>query len=125
MNVSHASKQGFGKDCTINISNIHKVMKLTELSRAYKMPFRLTFIHLKKGFDFVETDAVMATPDDQGVPTQCFRIVRELYSNFTTQSRHSSTTSPSMLREGSDKAIPARQSYLAPFSSIALMMMTL
>ncbi|EPB78847.1 hypothetical protein ANCCEY_02024 [Ancylostoma ceylanicum] len=49
------------------------------------MPLCLTFIDLRKAFDTVETEAVLEALDSQGVPTQCIRIFRELYSNFTTR----------------------------------------
>ncbi|KAK6767165.1 hypothetical protein RB195_026461 [Necator americanus] len=48
------------------------------------MPFCLTFIDLKKAFDSVETEAVVEALDNQGVPTQYMKVLRELYSNFTT-----------------------------------------
>ncbi|KAK6744295.1 hypothetical protein RB195_011164 [Necator americanus] len=66
------------------IDHIHTVSKLIEVSREYKMPLCLTFIDLKKAFDSVETEAVVEALDNQGVPTQYMKILRELYSNFTT-----------------------------------------
>ncbi|KAK6761321.1 hypothetical protein RB195_022400 [Necator americanus] len=48
------------------------------------MPLCLTFIDLKKAFDSVETEAVVEASDNQGVPTQHIKVLRELYSNFTT-----------------------------------------
>ncbi|KAK6761433.1 hypothetical protein RB195_022484 [Necator americanus] len=48
------------------------------------MPLCLTFIDLKKAFDSVETEAVVEALDNQGVPTQHIKVLRELYSNFTT-----------------------------------------
>ncbi|KAK6760678.1 hypothetical protein RB195_021946 [Necator americanus] len=48
------------------------------------MPLCLTFIDLKKAFDSVETEAVVEALDNQGVPTQYIKVLRELYSNFTT-----------------------------------------
>ncbi|KAK6752702.1 hypothetical protein RB195_003863 [Necator americanus] len=48
------------------------------------MPLCLTFIGLKKAFDSVETEAVVEALDNQGVPTQYIKVLRELYSNFTT-----------------------------------------
>ncbi|KAK6756793.1 hypothetical protein RB195_014925 [Necator americanus] len=64
--------------------HIHTVSKLIEVSREYKMPLCLTFIDLKKAFDSVETEAVVEALDNQGVPTQYIKVLRELYSNFTT-----------------------------------------
>uniref|UniRef100_A0A7I5E6J0 Reverse transcriptase domain-containing protein n=1 Tax=Haemonchus contortus TaxID=6289 RepID=A0A7I5E6J0_HAECO len=49
------------------------------------MPLRLTFIDLKKAFDTVETEAVIEALGNQGVPTQCIRMLRELYDSFTTK----------------------------------------
>ncbi|KAK6763572.1 hypothetical protein RB195_024047 [Necator americanus] len=66
------------------IDPIHTVSKLIEVSREYKMPLCLTFIDLKKAFDSVETEAVVEALDNQGVPTQYIKVLRELYSNFTT-----------------------------------------
>ncbi|KAK6742512.1 hypothetical protein RB195_010028 [Necator americanus] len=66
------------------IDHIHTVSKLIEVSREYKMPLCLTFIDLKKAFDSVETEAVVEALDNQGVATQCIKVLRELYSNFTT-----------------------------------------
>ncbi|KAK6762791.1 hypothetical protein RB195_023483 [Necator americanus] len=43
-----------------------------------------TFIDLKKAFDSVETEAVVEALNKQGVPTQYIKVLRELYSNFTT-----------------------------------------
>ncbi|KAK6749172.1 hypothetical protein RB195_001650 [Necator americanus] len=48
------------------------------------MPLCLTFIDLKKAFDSVETEAVVEALDNQGVPTQYIKVLRELYNNFTT-----------------------------------------
>ncbi|KAK6767035.1 hypothetical protein RB195_026540 [Necator americanus] len=48
------------------------------------MPLCLTFIDLKKAFDSVETEAVVEALDNQGVPTQYIKVLRELYTNFTT-----------------------------------------
>ncbi|KAK6764911.1 hypothetical protein RB195_025013 [Necator americanus] len=48
------------------------------------MPLCLTFIDLKKAFDSVEMEAVVEALDNQGVPTQYIKVLRELYSNFTT-----------------------------------------
>ncbi|KAK6727922.1 hypothetical protein RB195_005532 [Necator americanus] len=70
---------GFRKGFS-TIDYIHTVSKLIEASREYKMPLCLTFIELKKTFDSVETEAL----DNQGVPTQYIKVLRELYSNFTT-----------------------------------------
>ncbi|KAK6737388.1 hypothetical protein RB195_019846 [Necator americanus] len=42
------------------------------------------FIDLKKAFDSAETEAVVEALDNQGVPTQYIKVLRELYSNFTT-----------------------------------------
>ncbi|KAK6740233.1 hypothetical protein RB195_008606 [Necator americanus] len=74
---------GFRKGFS-TIDHIHTVSKLIEVSREYKMPLCLTFIDLKKAFDSVETEAVVEALDNQGVPTQYIRVLRELYSNFTT-----------------------------------------
>ena len=49
------------------------------------MPLCLTFIDLKKAFDSVETEAVIEALGNQGIPTQYIKILRELYSNFTTK----------------------------------------
>ncbi|KAK6762527.1 hypothetical protein RB195_023303 [Necator americanus] len=49
------------------------------------MPLCLTFIDLKKAFDSVETEAVVEALDNQGIPTQYIKVLRELYSNFTTR----------------------------------------
>ncbi|KAK6756284.1 hypothetical protein RB195_014593 [Necator americanus] len=74
---------GFRKGFS-TIGHIHTVSELIEVSREYKMPLCLTFIDLKKAFDSVETEAVMEALDNQGVPTQYIKVLRELYSNFTT-----------------------------------------
>ncbi|KAK6731323.1 hypothetical protein RB195_007659 [Necator americanus] len=74
---------GFRKGFS-TIDHIHTVSKLIEISREYKMPLCLTFIDLKKAFDSVETEAVVEALDNQGVPTQYIKVLRELYSNFTT-----------------------------------------
>ncbi|KAK6734142.1 hypothetical protein RB195_017738 [Necator americanus] len=72
---------GFRKGFS-TIDHIHTVSKLIEVSREYKMPLCLT--GLKKAFDSVETEAVVEALDNQGVPTQNIKVLRELYSNFTT-----------------------------------------
>ncbi|KAK6763720.1 hypothetical protein RB195_024157 [Necator americanus] len=74
---------GFRKGFS-TIGHIHTVSKLIEVSREYKMPLCLTFTDLKKAFDSVETEAVVEALDNQGVPTQYIKVLRELYSNFTT-----------------------------------------
>ncbi|KAK6742749.1 hypothetical protein RB195_010174 [Necator americanus] len=82
MKDSHASKQGFEKDSARLTTST--VSKLIEVSREYKMPLCLTFIDLKKTFDSVETEVVVEALDNQGAPTQYIKVLRELYSNFTT-----------------------------------------
>uniref|UniRef100_A0A7I4Y071 Reverse transcriptase domain-containing protein n=1 Tax=Haemonchus contortus TaxID=6289 RepID=A0A7I4Y071_HAECO len=67
------------------IDHIHTLTRLIEVSREYKIPLCLTFIDLKKAFDTVETEAVIEALDNQGVPTQYIRMLRELYDNFTTR----------------------------------------
>ncbi|KAK6737650.1 hypothetical protein RB195_020018 [Necator americanus] len=74
---------GFRKGFS-TIDHIHTVSKLFEVSREYKMPLCLTFIDLKKAFDSVENEAVVEALDNQGIPTQYIKVLRELYSNFTT-----------------------------------------
>ncbi|KAK6727658.1 hypothetical protein RB195_005384 [Necator americanus] len=76
-------RAGFRKGSS-TIDHIHTFSKLIEVSREYKMPLCLTFIDLKKPFDSVETDAAVETLDNQGVPTQYIKLLRELCSNFTT-----------------------------------------
>ncbi|KAK6765033.1 hypothetical protein RB195_025101 [Necator americanus] len=41
-----------------------------KVSREYKMSLCLTFIDLKKAFNSIETEAVMETLDNQGVPSE-------------------------------------------------------
>ncbi|KAK6748822.1 hypothetical protein RB195_001446 [Necator americanus] len=67
------------------IDHINTVSKLIEVSREYKIPLCLTFIDLKKAFDSVETEEVMEAFDNQGVPIQYIKVLRELYSDFTTR----------------------------------------
>ncbi|KAK6726483.1 hypothetical protein RB195_004670 [Necator americanus] len=74
---------GFRKGFS-TIENIRTVSKPIEVSREYKVPLCLTFIDLKKAFNSVETEAVAEALDNQGVPTQCIKVLGELYSNFTT-----------------------------------------
>ncbi|KAK6739382.1 hypothetical protein RB195_008078 [Necator americanus] len=76
-------RAGFRKGFS-TIDHIHTVSKLTEVSREYKMPLCLTFIDLKEVFDSVEMEAVVEALDNQGVPTQYIKVLRELYGNFTT-----------------------------------------
>ncbi|KAK6765743.1 hypothetical protein RB195_025572 [Necator americanus] len=45
----------------------------------------LTFIDLKKAFDSAETEAVMEDLDIQGIPAPYLKVLRELYSKFTTR----------------------------------------
>ncbi|KAK6761432.1 hypothetical protein RB195_022485 [Necator americanus] len=83
MQGQSCEQAGFRKGFS-TIDHIHTVSKLIEVSREYKMPLCLTFIDLKKAFDSVETEAVVEALDNQGVPTQHIKVLRELYSNFTT-----------------------------------------
>nr|CDJ81081.1 RNA-directed DNA polymerase (reverse transcriptase) domain containing protein [Haemonchus contortus] len=75
---------GFRRGFSV-INHIHTLTWLIKVSREYKMPLRLTFIDLKKAFDTVETEAVIETLGNQGVPTQYIRMLRELYDNFMTR----------------------------------------
>ncbi|KAK6765149.1 hypothetical protein RB195_025187 [Necator americanus] len=74
---------GFRKGFS-TIGHIHTVSKLIEVSREYKMSLCLTFIDLKKAFDSAETEAVVDALDNQGIPAQYIKVLRELYRNFTT-----------------------------------------
>ncbi|KAK6764931.1 hypothetical protein RB195_025027 [Necator americanus] len=74
---------GFRKGSS-TVDQIHIVLELIEVSREYKLSLCLTLIDLKETFDSIETDAVVEGLDDQGIPTQYIKVLRELYSNFTT-----------------------------------------
>ncbi|KAK6764498.1 hypothetical protein RB195_024719 [Necator americanus] len=82
MKDSHASKQGFEKD-SARLTTF-TLCRNSSRSREYKMMLCLIFIDLKKAFDPVEMEAVVEALDNQGVPTQYIKVLRELYSNFTT-----------------------------------------
>ncbi|KAK6749776.1 hypothetical protein RB195_002031 [Necator americanus] len=73
---------GFRKGFS-TIDHIHTVSKLIEVSREQKMSYCLIFIDLKKASDSIETEAVVEALDNQGVPTQYIKVLRELHSNFT------------------------------------------
>ncbi|KAK6753942.1 hypothetical protein RB195_013124 [Necator americanus] len=47
------------------------------------MPLCLTIIELEKASDSVETEVVVEAFDNQGIPTQYIKLLRELCSNFT------------------------------------------
>uniref|UniRef100_A0A0K0CZX0 Reverse transcriptase domain-containing protein n=1 Tax=Angiostrongylus cantonensis TaxID=6313 RepID=A0A0K0CZX0_ANGCA len=64
---------------------IHTIIRPTEVSREYKRPLCLTFIDLQKDFESNEIEAVIEALGSQGVPTQCIKIFRKLYKNFTTK----------------------------------------
>ncbi|KAK6748081.1 hypothetical protein RB195_000978 [Necator americanus] len=82
MKDSHASKQGFEKEFS-TIDHIHTVSKLIKVSR--ERGAALSYLHrLEEGFGSVETEAVVEALNNQGVPTQYIKELRELYSNFTT-----------------------------------------
>ncbi|KAK6762597.1 hypothetical protein RB195_023355 [Necator americanus] len=66
------------------INHIHTASKLIEVSREYKIPLCLAFIDLKKAFDAVEMEAVVEALDNHGIPVQYIKVLRELYSSFTT-----------------------------------------
>ncbi|EYB83105.1 hypothetical protein Y032_0342g3020 [Ancylostoma ceylanicum] len=78
------------------------------------MPFCLTFIDLKKGFDTVETEAVSEALGNQGVPTRYIGIFRELYSNFTTRISPFYDDITIDVRRGFDKATLCRRSCSPP-----------
>ncbi|KAE9413071.1 hypothetical protein Angca_002872, partial [Angiostrongylus cantonensis] len=69
---------GFRKGFS-TMDHIHTLTRLIEVSREYKRPLCLTFIDLEKAFDSIEIEAVMEALGSQGVPTQCVKILRELY----------------------------------------------
>ncbi|KAE9413930.1 hypothetical protein Angca_009149, partial [Angiostrongylus cantonensis] len=74
---------GFRKGLS-TMDQIHTITRLIEVSRKYKRPLCLTFIHLEKAFDSIEIEAVMEALGSQGVPTQYIKNLRELCKNFTT-----------------------------------------
>uniref|UniRef100_A0A7I5E7U4 Reverse transcriptase domain-containing protein n=1 Tax=Haemonchus contortus TaxID=6289 RepID=A0A7I5E7U4_HAECO len=76
--------QGFRRGFSTT-DHIHFLTRLIELSREYKMPLCLTFIDLKKAFDTAGTEVVFEALGNQGVPTPCIRMLRELYDNFKTR----------------------------------------
>ncbi|XGW28517.1 hypothetical protein V3C99_008357 [Haemonchus contortus] len=46
----------------------------------------MSYVHrFEKTFDSVETEAVIGALGNQGVPTQCIRMLRELYDSFTSR----------------------------------------
>ncbi|KAK6749192.1 hypothetical protein RB195_001658 [Necator americanus] len=74
-------QSGFRKGFS-TIDHIHTVSKLIEISQEYKMPLCLTFIDFKKAFDSVETEAVVEALDNQRVPTQYIKVLRESRPEF-------------------------------------------
>ncbi|KAK6735569.1 hypothetical protein RB195_018654 [Necator americanus] len=104
---------GFRKGFS-TIDHIHTVSRLIEVSREHKMPLCLTFIDLKNAFDSVETEAVVEALDNQGVPTQYIKVLRELYSNFTTGISHFYENIIIDVKRGSDKVIQFRPKYSQP-----------
>ncbi|KAK6755979.1 hypothetical protein RB195_014396 [Necator americanus] len=82
MKDSHASKQGFEKDSS-RLTTLTLFRNSSRYHESTRCRF-LTFIDLRKAFDSVETEAVVEALDNQGVPTQYIKVLRELYSNFTT-----------------------------------------
>ncbi|KAK6727642.1 hypothetical protein RB195_005375 [Necator americanus] len=71
----------------------------------------LTFIDLKKVFDSVETEVVMETLDNQGVPTQYIKVLRELYSNFTAGISPLYRNIIIDVKRGSDRVIQSHPKY--------------
>ncbi|KAE9415082.1 hypothetical protein Angca_003563, partial [Angiostrongylus cantonensis] len=69
---------GFRKGFS-TMDHIHTITRLIEVSREHKRPLCLTFINLQKAFDSIEIEAVMEALGRQGAPTQCIKILRELY----------------------------------------------
>ncbi|VDP39176.1 unnamed protein product [Heligmosomoides polygyrus] len=67
------------------IDHIHPITKVIKVSREYKLQLCHTLIDLNKVFDSVKTKAVVDTLLSHGVPTQYIRVLRELYSGFTTK----------------------------------------
>ncbi|KAK6747460.1 hypothetical protein RB195_000577 [Necator americanus] len=65
------------------------------------MPLCLTFIDLKKAFDSVETEAVVEALDNQGVPTQYIKVLRELYKRV----RQDDTISPKIFTATLENAV--------------------
>ncbi|KAK6762161.1 hypothetical protein RB195_023032 [Necator americanus] len=104
---------GFRKGFS-TIDHIHTVSKLIELSREYKIPLRLTFIDLKKDFDSVETEAVVEALDNQGVPTQYIKVLRELYSSFTTRTSPFYKNIIIDVKRGSDRVTQFHPKYSQP-----------
>ncbi|KAK6735176.1 hypothetical protein RB195_018390 [Necator americanus] len=77
-------KAGFRKGFS-TFDHIHTVSKLIEVSLEHGIPLCLTFIDSKKAFHTVEAEAVMGTLDKKGILTPYIKVLRELFSNFTTE----------------------------------------
>ncbi|KAK6737802.1 hypothetical protein RB195_020106 [Necator americanus] len=85
MKDSHASKQGFEKDSARLTYCTYSHCFETHRGITRVQDAALSHLHrLKKAFDSIETEAVVEALDNQGVPTQYIKVLRELYSNFTT-----------------------------------------
>ncbi|KAK6749445.1 hypothetical protein RB195_001821 [Necator americanus] len=68
---------------------LDRIEKVLDEGQPCEAEFRKGFstidhIHLKKAFDSGETEGVVEALDNQGVPTQYIKVLRELYSSFTT-----------------------------------------
>ncbi|KAE9417417.1 hypothetical protein Angca_008517, partial [Angiostrongylus cantonensis] len=75
---------GFRKGFS-TMDHIHTMRRVTEVSGEYKRTLCLTFNDFQKAFDSIEIEAVMEALDNQGVPTQYIKILRELHKNLTTK----------------------------------------
>ncbi|KAK6756813.1 hypothetical protein RB195_014939 [Necator americanus] len=107
MKDTHASKQDFEKDSAR--------LTTSTLFRDSSRWLCLTFIDLKKAFYSVETETVVEVLDNQGVPTQYIKILRELYSNVTTGiSPFYKNSSIIDVKRGSDRVIQSHPKYSQP-----------
>ncbi|KAK6762895.1 hypothetical protein RB195_023555 [Necator americanus] len=77
MKDSHASKQTAFQKGFSTIDHIHAVSRLIEVSREYKMPLCLDFLDLEKAVDSIETERILELSDNQRVPTQYIKVLRE------------------------------------------------
>ena len=71
---------GLGSGCSTT-DHIEVVNQLKEKFREYNVPLCTAFVEYEKAFDSVQTQAVLASLQEQGIEDVYIELLREIYTN--------------------------------------------
>ena len=96
--------------------HIHDVTQLKERCREYNIPLCIAFVDYEKAFASVQTQAVLTSPQEQGIECAYIELLKEIYTNSSMTVHLHKESNKVNIRRGLRQEIPYRQSCLRQYS---------